>query len=368
MMPPIAVLLSMMCLVAAQKPGQDDSVPKEVSEFLNGELKKKWYIGSKDLSLYFPNVPKSDLVAAYDKLAQKFKELPRQEDHSGLVYAVAASPFGIIASGSDDKTIGLWRRNDEEASLRRIASLSSGSKINSLAIDPRGQLLAAALSSGWIQIYNLTTGLSVGALEGQKTSEVWSLAWSRSGENLISGGLDRAVRIWDVKTKQVNYALRGHDEWINGVAVSPDGSFIVSGSGDKTVRVWDTRTMKCRYTLKGHTDFVRSVAVMEDATTIVSGSDDAHVRLWDANTGKAIGVLQGHLKGIYSVSAGPGKLFVSGSRDNTVKVWDVREPEPLKDFTHLQWDVNSVTWLGSHFVVSGSDDKTVKLFKIPQYS
>jgi WD40 repeat protein len=51
---------------------------------------------------------------------------------------------------------------------------------------------------------------------------------------LTLGALDRAVRIWDVQRRECNWALRGHDEWVNGVSISPDGKNIVSAGGDKT--------------------------------------------------------------------------------------------------------------------------------------
>lgn len=35
--------------------------------------------------------------------------------------------------------------------------------------------------------------------------------------------------------------LRGHEEWVRSVAVSVDGKRVVSGSIDKSVRVWDER-------------------------------------------------------------------------------------------------------------------------------
>jgi len=180
---------------------------------------------------------------------------------------------------------------------------------------------------------------------------------------IISGALDRAVRIWDVKNRECRWALRGHDEWVNGVAVSPDGSSIVSGSGDKTVRVWDTKSMTCRATLRGHTDFVRSVCVLQDSKTIVSASDDTTLRVWDIESANCTSVLKGHSKGIYSVSAGNGRI-ASASRDATVKLWNPRQSKPLKSFNAHKGDVNSCTFFDKgRWIASGSDDKSVKIYQ-----
>ena len=38
--------------------------------------------------------------------------------------------------------------------------------------------------------------------------------------------------------------LRGHSDTVRSVAYSPDGKHIVSGSVDKTVKIWDSSTGK----------------------------------------------------------------------------------------------------------------------------
>ena len=40
----------------------------------------------------------------------------------------------------------------------------------------------------------------------------------------------------------------------------PDGRRVVSGSLDKTLKVWDVATGKCVATLEGHSNGVRSAA------------------------------------------------------------------------------------------------------------
>jgi len=339
---------------------------EDVKKFLAKELGKKWYVSFDDLCTRYRKREKKELGQIYRKVEERLNQLPTVAHHTRIVYTVTASNLdNLIATGSDDKSIRLWRINYKDTSLRCTAKLESRSCINSLAFSPDGLTLAAALDSGWIELYDIMSGKNVGSLEGQSTSEVWTIAFSPDGKNLISGSLDRSVRIWNVKQRDCNWALRGHDEWVNGVAVAPNGTSIISCSGDKTVKVWDTRNMNCKTTLRGHGDFVRSVCVMRDSKTIVSASDDAMLRVWDLDEQCMTAQLAGHEKGIYCVSEGPGNLIVSASRDQTVRVWDVAKKQGLCTFKEHGGDVNSCCFVGDGaYVVSGSDDKTVQCSRL----
>jgi len=354
-------------------PNSDDDA--SIKAFLDGELNKKWYVGLEDVVARYPSRDSQQVEKLYNPLAPKFNQLDEINPHTRIVYTVCASERdNMIASGSDDKTIRLWRRvkngsSTSSTGARCIANLQLRSCINSLAFSPNGDLLAAALDSGWIELYSLATGKMVGALEGQTTSEVWTICFSPDGSNIISGALDRAVRIWDVRERECRWALRGHDEWVNGVAVSNDGTTIVSGSGDKTVRFWDTKRMQCRSTLRGHQDFVRSVCVTEDSSMVVSASDDCSLMVWNMKSAKLEKTLNGHAKGIYSVAAGKGSIVASASRDASVKIWDVnpksKKDKELQTYQGHRGDVNSCAFLArGRYVAAGSDDKTVQVFKV----
>jgi len=79
------------------------------------------------------------------------------------------------------------------------------------------------------------------------TDEVCAVAFHPDGKRLATGGLDRAVWLWDLDRGEDVARLPGHTSFIWSLAFSPDGATLVSGSGDATVRLWDTAPVKERY-------------------------------------------------------------------------------------------------------------------------
>jgi RNA polymerase sigma factor (sigma-70 family) len=159
---------------------------------------------------------------------------------------------------------------------------------------------------------------------------VMSLAYSPDGQTLASGGYDRFIRLWDLKTGKESATLKGHQDVVNSVAYSPDGKTLASGSADKSIKVWDVTMGKEKGTLEGHLKGVTSVAYSPDGKTLASGSGDHTIKLWDVETGKETATLKGHNNVVRSVAYSPdGKTLATGSADQTIKLWDVKTAKEL---------------------------------------
>ena len=81
-------------------------------------------------------------------------------------------------------------------------------------------------------------------------------------------------------------AMRGMHAANTGMRVSLtstlrryDMDWVISGSLDRSLRVWDLSTGQCVQQLTGHTSFVTCVVQLQDGR-VLSGSFDHSLRVW----------------------------------------------------------------------------------------
>lgn len=96
-------------------------------------------------------------------------------------------------------------------------------------------------------------------------------------------------------------------------------ALIVSGGCDKQLRVWDVKSGYCIYVLEGHSSTIRCLRVLHNRPIAVSGSRDATLRVWDVQRGKLLRTLTGHEESVRCLDV-CGNQAVSGSYDCTCRV------------------------------------------------
>ena len=158
--------------------------------------------------------------------------------------------------------------------------------------------------------------------------------WLPDGR-FITGGDDRAVRVWDASGHHLLRELGGHTETIRTVNLVPtDGKLIVSAARDGTIRLWDLETGAEVRRFVGHVGQVWCAEVSPDGRLLLSSGADKTVRLWDARTGVLVRKLLGHTDLATSVAFLPdGQRAVSCSTDKTVRVWNIQTGAEINNIT-----------------------------------
>jgi WD40 repeat protein len=147
---------------------------------------------------------------------------------------------GEVARGGETPEILLC----DPATMRARARLLHGDAKGcwSLAFSADGSALVLALGGG-MQVWDVAAGERVQEVKGHGGEVVSCIALSSDGTRLITGGWDRAVRVYafDRVTRRVA-ALVGEYDWELGklydVALSPDGT-LAAVAGEKGAALWD---------------------------------------------------------------------------------------------------------------------------------
>lgn len=264
------------------------------------------------------------------------------------VNSVAWSPDGSkIVSGSYNM-VCVW--DSQTGAQLDFFGLGMIGGVNSVAWSSDGSKIACG-GDNTVRVWDSQTGAELMKWDnstgdelmqlGGHVDEVWSVSWSPDGSKIVSGSIDKTVRVWDSTTGTELMSLVGHANGVFSVSFSPDGTLIMSVSIGITVRVWDSNTGAELMMLVGHTGPADSVSFSPDGTMIVSASDDNTACIWDSTTGNLVTTLVGHTGSVHSVSFSPdGARIVSGSGDETIRVWSLADGMQMTESRNLEDVIN----------------------------
>ncbi|ESN96865.1 hypothetical protein HELRODRAFT_178665 [Helobdella robusta] len=218
----------------------------------------------------------------------------KNSDNSNLTLLLLALDF-FSASHNVDHTI-LFRLldiffnvTDSCVSWFFLIVLIKGRQtfVNACDVSRRGpKYLCSGSDDGTVRIWDSRRKTSI--LTFQNTFQVTSVCFSDTSEQVISGGIDNDLKVWDLRKNDVVYSMKGHMDTGNQhtfeknllrVSWSPDGTKIAAGSGDRMVYIWDTTTIRILYKFPGHGRSVNEVDFHPFEPIICSGSSDKQIYL-----------------------------------------------------------------------------------------
>lgn len=214
---------------------------------------------------------------------------------------------------------------------------------------------------------------------------VGEVFFTPDGEELVSVGQDKTIRVWAVDDGRLLRTLRteiadAEDGKHFAGALSPDGRWLAVGGWGMsatedygTITVIDYAEEKVVALLRGHADVIHALEFSPDGSLLLSASSDTTARVWktaawSGNTGDAVLVseaivLDSHVNAVYAAAfLGGNDRIVTGSFDHGLRFFD-RSGEGYDEKARFADHASEITSLGASpdgkWVVTG--DRAGKL-------
>ncbi|MBN3305184.1 TEP1 protein, partial [Amia calva] len=170
-----------------------------------------------------------------------------------LLWLQTESQAELLVSGGDDHIVRLWCR-ETEGHMRSLCRLG-GHRGPILALACSPDLLASASEDFTVSLWSVQSLQDQAGQSGDlaptsvlrgHTGGVTCLCFSPNGQELLSGGKDQSLLVWDVSASPPRLSrsfLHCHTDWITGCTWTE--STLVSCSNDCLVRVWDPASGQC---------------------------------------------------------------------------------------------------------------------------
>ncbi|MGD0419041.1 MAG: TIR domain-containing protein [Xanthobacteraceae bacterium] len=179
---------------------------------------------------------------------------------------------------------------------------------------------------------------------------VTSVAYSPNGRMIVSGSLDRSLKVWDASSGELLRTLSGDYGAVSSVAFLPDGQHVVSSSLKGAIIIWNVDTGQPIRSLRSDANYswesspaVRAIAVSPDGARVASGNVDSSVTVWNVASGGVLQIFRSHDQDIETVAFAPdGRMLVAGAKDGTIRVWDTLGGQLLRTLTDHKGQILSV--------------------------
>lgn len=250
------------------------------------------------------------------------------EADSDSVTALALSPNGqeLITAGRDfmvktwdvatGKKIRGWKASQGNCYVQR------------LAYDETSTLVAGGCSDGVVRVWDSGRGYATHSLRGHSaiiTSVLFGAAPKTDPNKLLlfTGAEDGEVRVWALATKSCKAVLKSHDSAVTSIDVHAATKSLVTGGRDRVVCVWDLKTMKIASSVPIY-DTIEGMVVVSAAAP--KNASSASPKKKGKKGGKAGGVADGSNVGEDGAAAAFTSAdieFVTAGGKGQLKRWRV---------------------------------------------
>ncbi|HRH98846.1 MAG TPA: DUF1549 domain-containing protein, partial [Prosthecobacter sp.] len=200
------------------------------------------------------------------------------EGHKDVVQSLAWNADGSLLAAGGYRSVLVWKPADWKVAHTLSTPLEG--RVTGLAFlaDKTTLILAdgSTAAKGLLHRWKLGEAKPAQTIEAH-ADNILSLAMSRDGKQLATGGADTQAKVWDAATFKEIAKIEGHVGHVVALAFSTDGKWLATGSADKDLKVWDIASKEMLMLLGDKSTPVNALMWSPDSTSLTFLSDNGNV-------------------------------------------------------------------------------------------
>ena len=154
-----------------------------------------------------------------------------------------------------------------------------------------------------------------------------SVVYSPSGNQLVAGGRNGVIRVWNTNSGVQTAEVRSHRMRIRCIQFI-DETRIASCGDDGVIAITNLTDPEQPKVLPRHAAKLFAIQVIPDGRLVTSGSDN-NLYVWDLTQLSLLGTLSGHT-GTVSALDYQNQMLVSASYDTCIRIWSTEKVAQLQ--------------------------------------
>ncbi len=202
--------------------------------------------------------------------------------HTKAIFALSENPFKKQFYSADaDGNLAIW--NAETLDLLIYLPLDCG-KIRRIKSSSDGTYFSLVGQDGFVRVFDTTFFNEISSFIAHKNGATSLLFHPKNDSQIITGGKDALLKIWDWKTAQLMQEIPAHNFVIYDIISVNNGDSIASCSRDKSIKIWESEDFafqqKIDFKFAGHRHSVNCLFEL-NRNMFCSGSDDKRMIIWE---------------------------------------------------------------------------------------
>ena len=256
--------------------------------------------------------------------ASELSVLSTDCNHQSIVFAGNDKQ---VITGSQNGYIHFFTLSGNRLSEIQQRRIFNGTDVQVLVLRHDGERLASGGLDGAIRIYDLPSQSLVATLRHPDSeSRICSIAYHPTEEELAVGDHGGDVILWRQKETPSDWipSIHSNQGWsIEGIAYCQNGTRMYTNANIGGTKLWTTTVTRIQEPPK-HTGEIFCGVFNQPTSLLATGGIDTSIILWNSMTGDYCKTLLGHESTVTSlVFSTDGVLLASGEAICITIVWDV---------------------------------------------